>query len=68
MGWELLEDKVDAPNLLMILNIHLYLSGMWLGINLRTDIRKHMCWKEIKLRVQNLSSILDTIVNIKGGL
>ena len=31
---------VDVPNSVFILNKHLYLSGVWLSVDLRTDTKK----------------------------
>ena len=53
----------------MMLNRHLYLSGIWLGVYLKNNHQKDMCWKEIVLGSQNFSTILDILVNImKGGV
>ena len=32
--------KVDVHHQLLILNGHLYMSGVWLSLNLNTDINK----------------------------
>lgn len=48
----------------MISNKQLYLSGLWVGVNLRT--KKHV-WKYIELHIQNIQTILDTIINIMKG-
>ena len=44
--------KVDVPNSMPDLTGHLYLSGVWLGVNLKMDTKK-TCWKEIGLRAKN---------------
>jgi hypothetical protein len=46
---------------------HLYLSGVWLGVDLRTESRKTLCLKEIGLSAENLLTILHSTVNITGG-
>lgn len=46
---------------------HLYLSGVQLGVTLRTDKKKNMCWKETELSAQNFLAILDATVNIRGN-
>ena len=41
---------------------------MWLGVNLRTDIKKEdMCLKEIGLHAQNMLTILGSIANVIGS-
>ena len=47
----------------LILFGHLYLSGVWIRLDLRTEINKGMCLKEIELHAQTLSSILDSRVD-----
>ena len=43
--------------------IDLYLSGVWLGVDPRTDIKKkNMCSKAIGLHVENLLIILNLII------
>ena len=38
---------------------HLYLSGVWLGVDLRTNPKKKdMCLKQIELSAQNSLTIL----------
>lgn len=49
----------------LVLNRHLYFSGVYLNVNLRTDTI--MCWTEIGLCVQDSLTILDAIVNIIEG-
>ena len=53
---------------LITLNVHLYLSGTWLGLATRTNIVRDMCLKEIGLRAhQNMVNVLGPIVNIIEG-
>ena len=40
---------------------------MWFGVAPRTDIEKKCALKKIKLRAQNVITILGSIVNIIGG-
>ena len=47
----------------LIWNGHLYLSGVWLSVNLRMDNKK-TCWKGIRPCAQYLLTILDAKVNI----
>lgn len=41
---------------------HLYLGGVWLSADVRTDIKRHVL-KKIGLYAQNLLSIIGFIVN-----
>jgi hypothetical protein len=34
--------KLDVPNPISILSGHLYLGGIWLGVDLRADIKRHV--------------------------
>ena len=39
---------VDMPDYnTTIIWTHIYMSGMWLGVDLKTDTKKDMCLKEI---------------------
>ena len=58
--------KVDVLIQLLILVGHLYLSGMWLDVALRTKIPKRYVFKEIGLHVQNMITILGSITTIIG--
>lgn len=51
---------------LLIIIQHLYLSGVWLLVDLK-GTPKYMCFKEIGLWAQNVSTISGAIVNIIGG-
>ena len=51
---------------LPILNKHLYLSDAWSCVNLKTNARKNLCFKETGLRAQSWLTILGSIVNICG--
>ena len=46
----------------LVLKEHLYLSGEWLGVDLRTDTKTTCVEKMIGLCAQTLSTIRDTIV------
>jgi len=47
---------------------HLYLSGMWLGVNLRTDTKKTCIFRRIRLRAQNMPTILGSKAkSLRGG-
>ena len=46
---------------------HLHLSGMLLGMDLRTCTKKCMCLETIERRAQNMLTILNSIVNVTGG-
>ena len=48
------------------LNGHVYLSDIWLGVNLRTDQKNDMCRKEIGPHFSIVLIILDAIVNRLG--
>jgi hypothetical protein len=39
-------NKVDVPNLVLILIEHLYWSGMWFGVAPKTDTKKRCVLKE----------------------
>ena len=54
---------------LLILNIHLYLSGVYLGLNLRTEMEKTCAFFlmiGLVVHAQNLLIIVGSIVNIMG--
>lgn len=55
---------MDVPNSTTYLVwIHLYLSGMWLVVMPRMTTKKTKAYsKEIRLRVQNTSTILNTVI------
>ena len=42
-------------------------SGIWVGVNLRTYTKKDTCSKAIGIYIQNMLTILDSIVIISGG-
>jgi hypothetical protein len=44
----------------------MYWSGMWLGADLRIDIKKYICSIEIGLRAQSMLTILGSIANMIG--
>ena len=53
----------------LILNEHLYLSGEWLGVDLRTDTKKTRVENILEMQVHNILTILDTIIsrqNLEG--
>ena len=50
----------------MILNGHLYFSGVWLGVNLRAGTKK-TCWKKKKRLDYVLKTILNVLVNAIEG-
>ena len=53
---------------IVIINGHLHLSGVQLGVDLRMDTKKHMCSKEIGLCAQNILTIMGSVVNIIAGI
>jgi hypothetical protein len=46
---------------------HLYLSGMWLGVDLRMDTRKTSVSKRLDCLLKNMLPIIGSIVNVVGG-
>jgi hypothetical protein len=60
--WEVIPrlKVVDQTTLLW----DLYLSGMWLGVNLRTDTKRDTCLKQIGLRVQDVLIGIGLIFSI----
>jgi hypothetical protein len=52
---------------LVILIAHLYLSGVWLELDLKTDTKKDIFNKHIGLHAQNMFTILGSIINIIDG-
>ena len=59
------QHKVDSRYLVTFLLGHLDLSGMWFGVAPRIDTKK-MCLKGIRLRAQNMITILGLIVHKTG--
>ena len=55
---------MEMPNLVASLNRHLYLV-VWCGF--KNEYQKVIYLKELGLRVQNMITILDSIINIIGG-
>jgi hypothetical protein len=53
--------------MLVILIAHLYLSGVWLELDLKTDTKKDIFNKHIGLHAQNMFTILGSIINIIDG-
>ena len=53
---------------IVIINGHLHLSGVQLGVDLRMDTKKYMCSKEIGLCAQNILTIMGSVVNIIAGI
>lgn len=51
-------------NWLLILNGHLYLSGLWLNVDVRAYSEKEKCLEEIGLCVPNLLPILGSMIKI----
>ena len=45
----------------------MYLSGVSVGVNLRTDTTKTCIGKDIELCAQNMLTILDAIISIIRG-
>ena len=43
---------------------HLYLTGMWLGVDIKNRLPKGMCLKEIIPGAHNMLTILGSIVNM----
>ena len=54
-------------NLTVDLIGHLELSGMCLGVDLRSDTKIYMCLGEIELYAQNMLIFPGSIVNIDWG-
>ena len=50
-----------GPSSVAFLIKHLNLSGVWSGVDLRTDPRKDMCLEDTELRAQNLLTNLGSI-------
>ena len=48
---------------LVVIFRHLYFSGVWLVLDIDTDIQKDVCFKGIGSRAQNLLSIPTVIAN-----
>ena len=51
-----------------LLNKHLYLSGVWLCVDLRRDSQNDTCPKVTGLCVHGLLTILGTTISIFGGI
>lgn len=51
-----------------ILNKHMYVSGVWLYVELRTDTNQNMCLNVSGLRAFNMLTVIDSMVNIIGGI
>ena len=52
---------------LFIVNGHLYLSGVWLSVDVRVDTKKDKCLIEIKLCAQNLLPTLGSMIKMIQG-
>jgi hypothetical protein len=52
---------------LLFLLGHLYLSGMWFGVDPRTNINMTCVYKQLNYVFKILLTILSSILNIIGG-
>ena len=64
--WGKVRYYVGLSRLLFLIK-HLNLSGVWSGVDLRTDLKKDMCLKDIELRAQNMLTNLGSIFSMIGG-
>ena len=64
--WGKVRYYVGLSRLLFLIK-HLNLSGVWSGVDLRTDLKKDMCLEDIELRAQNMLTNLGSIFSMIGG-
>ena len=46
------------------MDTYMYVSGLWLGVNLRTDTKRTCVHKRLDFVLKNMSIILGLIVNM----
>ena len=65
--WNQPQSKYAGLTQLLFLIRNLYLNGMWVGVDVRTNTKKDMHSEEIGLQAPNLLTILGSKVNIIRG-